>query len=644
MKKSNKSIKHKILSFIIVMSFFVAMIPSASAITIIPNIQPNIPDINFDLIEYEYTVFNGKVIIDKYKGTGTNITIPSTINGSPVDEIAYLAFNGCKTVTSIKVPDSVTKIGMDTFRDCTNLKTVILPDSITSIGLDAFANCVSLETINLPNKLQTIELGTFNGCVSLKNITIPESVTTLQGDVFYDCTGLTSITIPKNVETIYGGVFFGCTNLTSIDVDSNNPFYVSVDGILYSKDMTVLVNYPNGLTAESFTIPSTVKKISANSFGKTTNLKSVTIPSSVTMIGSSAFQQCGLTSVVIPNTVTKLESKAFQENSSLTNATIGSGLSSLPDAFMGCTKLKNVSIISGIKDIGEYAFLGCSGLTSINIPSSVTTIGMGAFSNCKGLTGIALPYSITSVKQSAFKGCSNLHNVWFYSNAPTIGGDIFANCASDFKINYLSDKSGWSTPKWKDYPAAPFEPLIILPINPVLPLNPVVTPDPKITLPIKPFIPFDPTLPSTTSSSITPEQKTITDGAVVIKLYLGKAGYNVNGISHTMDANPILNENRIFLPVRYIAEPLGADPVWYSNEKKVEITMGSTVIELWIGNNTAKVNGVEKAIDPDNPNVKPVIIPPGRTMLPLRFIGECLGCEVSWDQTLQEATLTRLQQ
>ena len=69
--------------------------------------------------------------------------------------------------------------------------------------------------------------------------------------------------------------------------------------------------------------------------------------------------------------------------------------------------------------------------------------------------------------------------------------------------------------------------------------------------------------------------------------------------------------------------------------------MGTTVLELWIGNNTAKINGIDMMIDPENPNVKPVIVPPGRTMLPLRFLGESLGCEVSWIQKTQEAVLIK---
>jgi hypothetical protein len=88
-----------------------------------------------------YDIEAGKAIITKYKGTGGDVTVPSTLGEAQVTRIDTLAFNGCTGLTSIFVPDSVTSIGMDTFRGCTKLKKVKLPDTITSIGLDCFAEC-----------------------------------------------------------------------------------------------------------------------------------------------------------------------------------------------------------------------------------------------------------------------------------------------------------------------------------------------------------------------------------------------------------------------------------------------------------------------------------------------------------------------
>lgn len=128
--------------------------------------------------------------------------------------------------------------------------------------------------------------------------------------------------------------------------------------------------------------------------------------------------------------------------------------------------------------------------------------------------------------------------------------------------------------------------------------------------------------------------------SVVMKLTIDKKNYTINGIAMTMDVAPVILESRTLGPVRYVAEALGAEVAWDPVERKVTLTRGSTTIELWIGRNTARVNGAYVLIDPENPEVKPVILPPGRTMLPFRFIAEQLGASVGWDSVKREVTIT----
>ncbi|HPP44067.1 MAG TPA: copper amine oxidase N-terminal domain-containing protein [Caldisericia bacterium] len=106
-----------------------------------------------------------------------------------------------------------------------------------------------------------------------------------------------------------------------------------------------------------------------------------------------------------------------------------------------------------------------------------------------------------------------------------------------------------------------------------------------------------------------------------------------------MDVPPIIIEGRTLLPIRWVAEPLGAEVGWDGVERKVTVSLGDIHIELWIGKSIAKINGVNKAIDPDNPKVVP-IIKNGRTMLPVRFVAENLGCEVGWDAYTKTVTIT----
>lgn len=134
-------------------------------------------------------------------------------------------------------------------------------------------------------------------------------------------------------------------------------------------------------------------------------------------------------------------------------------------------------------------------------------------------------------------------------------------------------------------------------------------------------------------------QAAVISGKKVLRLNLGQKKYSVDGQTIIMDTAPVSSEGRTMLPIKYVTDALGASLAWDGPAQKVTITQGATKIELWIGQNTARVNGTERLIDPGNPNVRPFIAPPGRTMLPLRFISESLGCAVNWNAELQEASI-----
>jgi len=113
----------------------------------------------------------------------------------------------------------------------------------------------------------------------------------------------------------------------------------------------------------------------------------------------------------------------------------------------------------------------------------------------------------------------------------------------------------------------------------------------------------------------------------------------VDGVPNTLDSPPIIKNGRTLLPIRPVVGALGGSVSWDGNEKKVTVILGSTTIELWIGKNTARVNGVSKPIDSSNSKVVPEIIN-GRTMLPLRFVTENLGCQLQWDPNTKTITIT----
>ncbi|HQJ56368.1 MAG TPA: PQQ-binding-like beta-propeller repeat protein [Caldisericia bacterium] len=126
---------------------------------------------------------------------------------------------------------------------------------------------------------------------------------------------------------------------------------------------------------------------------------------------------------------------------------------------------------------------------------------------------------------------------------------------------------------------------------------------------------------------------------IVIVLQIGNKTMYVNNVSQQIDVPPTIIEGRTLLPIRYVVEPLGAKIFWDDVERRVTIEFKDITIDLWIGKSTAKVNGKDRAIDPSNPKVAPLIIS-GRTMLPVRFVAENLGCDVGWDPDTREVTIT----
>ena len=159
-------------------------------------------------------------------------------------------------------------------------------------------------------------------------------------------------------------------------------------------------------------------------------------------------------------------------------------------------------------------------------------------------------------------------------------------------------------------------------------VTPPATPLPAVTQPV-------------ITNPVQPQQpQTPAAGKKELRFYVGSGEYFIDNKLSTMDTTPIVSEGRTLLPIKYATEPLGATVDWNAAEKKVTIKTKAKTIELWIGKNTAKINGAVTQIDPGNPAVQPVIVPPGRTMLPLRFVTENLGCDLEWNPATKEVKIT----
>lgn len=141
---------------------------------------------------------------------------------------------------------------------------------------------------------------------------------------------------------------------------------------------------------------------------------------------------------------------------------------------------------------------------------------------------------------------------------------------------------------------------------------------------------------------VVPVEPPLVQGGEAIVLYfdINSTDYYINGILYTMDAPPVIYEGRTVLPIKYVAGPLGAVVNWDPGPSRVRITHQNRVVDLWIGQNRAEVNGNREMIDPNNDKVTPVVMPPGRTMLPLKFIAVQLGAQVDWDPVARRVTIT----
>ena len=177
----------------------------------------NIDIISFDELQY-FTALNG-IGNNAFQGCSslTSIIIPNSVTS-----IGNSSFKECLVLTSVIISNTLISVGPSAFQGCTNLASVNLPNSITSIGVAAFANCTNLASVNLPNSITSIGDAAFASCANLASVIIPNTLTSIGNSTFIYCTGLTSVIIPSSVTSI-GDAFNNCSGITSMTVESIIP-------------------------------------------------------------------------------------------------------------------------------------------------------------------------------------------------------------------------------------------------------------------------------------------------------------------------------------------------------------------------------------------------------------------------------------
>lgn len=390
-----------------------------------------------------------------------------TISGS-VTKIGDYAFSGCSNLIEVTILGSAEIIGDYAFENCANLSRVSIKSGMVSIGEEAFCACKKLAGLTLGNGVTSIGKSAFIDCESLASIVLPDGVTQIGDYAFNNCKSLASLTLPASVTNIGEDVFSGCSTLARIEVDSENQNYTSLDGVLFSKDLTKIIRYPEGRSGD-YTIPSNVTSIGDSAFKRCVGLTNVIIPNSVTSIGDDAFSGCtgltnvtipngvtyigygvflkceNLTDVVVPNSVNKMNNMVFYDCKNLKNVTLSSNLKSIQSGtFASCAALETIEIPNSVTCIDEAAFASCSSLKSIVIPDSVDKIWVSAFSNCTSLAKVVIGNGATIINERAFNGCTALTSITIGSGMKTIAKNAFVNCDALTDVYYNGTEDQWN--------------------------------------------------------------------------------------------------------------------------------------------------------------------------------------------------------
>lgn len=378
--------------------------------------------------------FNGNVIISK-----------------GITEIGKASFNGANKITGVEIPDSVTLISDYAFQYCKSLTKIEIPGTVKKIGNwwgnvngQIFNGCSNLKEVILEEGIEEISGRAFDSCSKVKEWKLPKSLKRI-GPCAFRNISVEEFNIPENVESI-AATFISSSNLSRINVDSNNKYFTSVDGILFDKDSTRLIKYPENRDGNSYEVPNTVKTIDANAFISCKNLQTIVIADSVEKIGDSAFDGSKLKTINLGGGITNISNKPFYGAWNLTNinvitendkyesengilfnkgktilikyppAIINGEVYEIPNTVVEIgpqsfyrSQIKNVIIPSSVKKIGSESFFACYNLEEVNLPEGLERIEWSALYGCHKIKTIVVPSSVTFIDGGAFNNMGRIN-------------------------------------------------------------------------------------------------------------------------------------------------------------------------------------------------------------------------------------------
>lgn len=310
--------------------------------------------------------------------------------------------------------------------------------ALATIGGSAFSYCNKVEQVTLPESLTSLGSSAFSNCSSLKSLTFPANIKEVPSSVLYYCQNLESVTLAEGTTRIGSSAFYSCQKLATINLDG--------------QPLTRIDDSAFGNTAlTSVTLPNTLTTMGTGVFQNCTQLESANIPTKITTVPSSTFSNCQkLTSVTLHDGITKIESYAFQNCKLLATVALNDQVTSIGSyAFSGCESLVLEALPTALKTINSYAFQNTKAMTAtLTIPETVTTLDSYAFSgsgisgivmtkvpnyfytyvfqNCKNLATVTLPADLTTIPNYTFYGCSALKSIDLPLTLTSIGNSAFS--------------------------------------------------------------------------------------------------------------------------------------------------------------------------------------------------------------------------
>lgn len=451
-------------------------------------------------------IINRNIAEDPLSSPFMSFTALETVSiGERVTHLNSFAFYGCTKLTKLVIPASVTSISVGAFQGCSSLTEITLPPTLYYLPAQLFYGCKLLKAVRIPGDVRSIGNYTFYDCASLDSLVIPSGVKVIGPLALSGCTGLKKLVSAASTPALAGFNSFSkidpavCelvvptgsssfyqqaeqwnvfARISEAQLSNENPagtvagkvevvtsrgqlindlpvslrpglFYLIVKGTLSAADLSYIRAMPvlkfldlteavidgNTLPASTFSgmnslisiaLPTTLTSIGTRAFEQCYGLVDIVLPEGLTTIENSAFARCDrLMTVKFPSTLTTIKASAFYECTGLFSVELPESLTTLEsNVFVGCNGIRKITLPASISQFSEHAFANCAGLQEVTIHSKVSALPWGMFTQCVGLKKVILPATLKTLGSEVFSGCRNLNTIYSYATVPPTSSDV----------------------------------------------------------------------------------------------------------------------------------------------------------------------------------------------------------------------------